>query len=64
MWDIVAECGLTRLSGHKGVVTALLFLKQNNILISSSKDTFIKFWDLDTNHCFHTIAAHVTEVNV
>lgn len=28
----------------------------------SSKDTFIKFWDLDTQHCFKTVLGHRTEV--
>lgn len=30
--------------------------------ISSSKDTFVKFWDLDTQHCFRTLLTHKTEV--
>ena len=33
-----------------------------NILVSSSKDTFVKFWDLTLQHCFKTLAGHVTEV--
>jgi U3 small nucleolar RNA-associated protein 12 len=33
-----------------------------NILVSSSKDTFVKFWDLSVQHCFKTLAGHVTEV--
>jgi U3 small nucleolar RNA-associated protein 12 len=33
-----------------------------NILVSSSKDTFVKFWDLTVQHCFKTLAGHVTEV--
>lgn len=61
-WDMIAESGVERLSGHKGVVTSVVFMKNHNVLISSSKDTLIKFWDLDTAYCFHTIAAHVTEV--
>ena len=28
----------------------------------SSKDTFVKFWDLDTQHCFKTVVGHKTEV--
>ena len=28
----------------------------------SSKDTFVKFWDLDTQHCFKTLVGHKTEV--
>ena len=27
-----------------------------------SKDTFVKFWDLDTQHCFKTLVVHRTEV--
>ena len=27
-----------------------------------SKDTFVKFWDLDTQHCFRTLLTHKTEV--
>ena len=29
---------------------------------ASSKDTLVKFWDLDTQHCFKTLTAHRTEV--
>lgn len=28
----------------------------------SSKDTFVKFWDLETQHCFKTIVEHRSEV--
>ena len=70
LWDLVAECGIIRLAGHRGPVTRLRFLppsmledyerdssSTNNVLISSSKDSLIKCWDLDTNHCFHTFVA-------
>lgn len=70
LWDLVAECGIVRLSGHRGAVTRLRFLpaslledgdhdssSANNVLISSSKDSFVKCWDLDTNHCFHTFVS-------
>ena len=30
--------------------------------LCSSKDTFVKFWDLDTQHCFRTLLTHKTEV--
>ncbi|XP_040582090.1 WD repeat-containing protein 3 [Lepeophtheirus salmonis] len=63
LWDIVNRCGLFRLKGHKGPVTDLKFLSTRpNILVSSSKDTLIKFWDLDIRHCFKTLPAHLTEV--
>lgn len=50
------------MSGHKGAVTKVAFMKEQNIVISSSKDSFVKFWDLDTEHCFNTIVDHQTEV--
>lgn len=37
-------------------------MKENNILISASKDTFVKFWDLDTDHNFLTLVGHRSEV--
>lgn len=30
--------------------------------MTSGKDTFIKFWDLSTQHCVQTIVAHRSEV--
>lgn len=60
---MVAETGICRLTGHKGVVTKLAFMKEHNIIISSSKDTFVKFWDLDTEHNFKTLVGHRSEVS-
>jgi WD40 repeat protein len=62
VWDTVAETGLCRLSGHKGPITQLTFMSQHPILITGSKDSFVKFWDLETQHCFKTVVGHRTEV--
>ncbi|XP_044726844.1 WD repeat-containing protein 3 [Chrysoperla carnea] len=67
IWDSVADAGVCRLSGHKDQITQIIFMRKRNnkyvnVLISASKDTFIKFWDLQTNHCFQTLTAHKTEV--
>lgn len=63
VWDIVNECGLYRLKGHKGPITRVLFMQSRpNVLVSSSKDTYIKFWDMSYQHCFKTLSGHVTEI--
>lgn len=31
--------------------------------LNSGKDMLVKFWDLDTRHCFKTLVNHRTEVN-
>ena len=62
VWDVVNESGMFRLRGHKGVVTQCRFLRDRNVLVSSSKDTFVKFWDLDIQHCFKTMVGHRGEV--
>ena len=63
IWDVTNSSGLFRLKGHKGVVNKVAFMKQHDwILISASSDTFIKFWDLNTQHCFKTLADHRSEV--
>lgn len=64
VWDTVAETGLCRLSGHKGPITQLTFMSQHPILITGSKDSFVKFWDLETQHCFKTLVGHRTEVKI
>lgn len=58
----MAETGICRLTGHRGVITKLTFMKEHNIIISASKDTFVKFWDLDTEHNFKTLIGHRSEV--
>lgn len=32
------------------------------IPVFSSKDTLVKLWDLDTQHCFQTLVGHRSEV--
>ena len=53
---------IIRLKGHKDVITDCLFLEKKNKLITSSKDSLIKIWDLDTQHCVQTIVNHREEV--
>ncbi|XP_037942634.1 WD repeat-containing protein 3-like [Teleopsis dalmanni] len=63
--DIVEQAGKQRLTGHNASITDGHFLQvfgQQNIVISSSKDTQIKFWNLDTQFCFKTIVDNRTEV--
>lgn len=61
--DIVSQSGKCRLSGHNAPVTDALFMSRfENILISCSKDTQIKFWDMETQFCFKTIVDNRTEV--
>ena len=63
VWDVVNQSGLFRLKGHKGPVNKVEFMQQHSwILISASSDTFIKLWNLETQHCFRTIVGHRTEV--
>ena len=35
---------------------------QTDVIISCSKDSFVKFWDLRTQHCFKTLTGHLGEV--
>lgn len=61
--DIVDQSGKCRLSGHRGAITACHFLETyDNIVISSSKDMQIKFWNIETQFCFKTIIDNTTEV--
>lgn len=61
--DLVDQVGTCRLSGHTGAVTACQFIEKfKNVVISSSKDMQVKFWNVETQFCFMTIVDHNTEV--
>uniref|UniRef100_A0A336KWX1 CSON000766 protein n=1 Tax=Culicoides sonorensis TaxID=179676 RepID=A0A336KWX1_CULSO len=61
--DVVAQAGKCRLIGHTGPITEALFMNRyENIVVSCSKDTQIKFWDIETQFCFKTIVDHRNEV--
>ncbi|KAI6152009.1 WD40-repeat-containing domain protein [Pisolithus tinctorius] len=73
IWDIVAEAGLYRLRGHRNEVTGVRFLvpqatlstsadSPSSILLTVSKDTLMKVWDLSTQHCMQTVVAHRAEI--
>ncbi|KAG0039532.1 hypothetical protein BGZ82_007766 [Podila clonocystis] len=72
VWDVEGEVGIFRLRGHKDQVTSVRFLSRPSLVeggkptdgyvLSSSKDTLIKLWDLSTQHCMETLVAHRNEV--
>ncbi|KAG6855098.1 hypothetical protein C0991_006027 [Blastosporella zonata] len=73
VWDVVAEAGLFRLRGHRDQITAIRFItpadlpststaSASGLLLTSSKDTFLKLWDLSTQHCIQTVVAHRSEI--
>lgn len=75
IWDIISESGLYRLKGHKDQITCLAFLDPKKIddetevgvsnegyVLSSSKDTLIKLWDLSAQYCRETLVGHRSEV--
>ena len=62
------------LRGHRDQITAIQFLTNIDnqpststtaaagLLLSGSKDTFLKLWDLSTQHCIQSIVAHRSEI--
>ncbi|KAH7922440.1 WD40 repeat-like protein [Leucogyrophana mollusca] len=73
VWDIVAEAGLYRLRGHRDQITAIRFISPSELpststgspsllLLTTSKDTLLKLWDLTTQHCIQTVVAHRSEI--
>lgn len=63
VYDIVDQLGKNRLTGHSGPITDTCFYEPiNNVVITSSKDTQIKFWDIETQHCFMTVVDHRSDV--
>ncbi|KAL0375010.1 UNVERIFIED_CONTAM: putative WD repeat-containing protein C3D6.12 [Sesamum radiatum] len=58
----VGEAGLFRLRGHRDQVTDLVFLDSSKKLVSSSKDKFLRVWDLETQHCVQIVSGHHSEI--
>ena len=70
--DTIDSCSLR---GHRDQITAVQFVHavsssvpstststQPGFLLTSSKDTFLKLWDLSTQHCIQTVVAHRSEI--
>ncbi|KAH8431862.1 snoRNA-binding rRNA-processing protein DIP2 [Aspergillus melleus] len=73
LWDLIAEVGLFKLRGHTDQITSLHFLDPSpellnaaglnehaGFLVTTSKDSLIKVWDLASQHCIET---HVAQSN-
>ncbi|EDV98635.1 WD repeat-containing protein 3 [Drosophila grimshawi] len=63
--DVVEQAGRQRLSGHNAAVTDAHFLQrlvEQEVVVSCSKDTQIKLWNLETQFCFKTIVDNRTEI--
>lgn len=64
VWDVEEERGVVRLHSHRSPVTSLTFVPHPTVLnhpgylLSTSLDTLLKLWDLQTSHCIHTVVAH------
>lgn len=65
LWDVVAETGISRLKGHSDQITSLHFLKLHDDgiahLLTTSKDSYLKLWEIATSHCVETHIAHRSE---
>lgn len=67
IWDRIGEVGLFRLKGHRAPITGLAFIPHPRgghpgWLISTSRDTYLKVWDLGTQHCVQTVVVGRGEV--
>jgi U3 small nucleolar RNA-associated protein 12 len=64
VWDVVAEAGQCRLRGHKDAVTDLVFLERGPfpLILSCSKDTLAKVWEVESKHCVQTLVGHRNEL--
>ncbi len=65
IWDVAGESGVARLRGHRDQVTDCVFLERANVrsgdcigraLVTTSKDGYVKVWDLDARACTQTRA--------
>ncbi|MBW0475771.1 hypothetical protein O181_015486 [Austropuccinia psidii MF-1] len=77
LWDVTGETGLFKLRGHNHRITGLVFVSasppisdpssstalppSSTHLLSTSQDTYLKLWDLQTQHSIESLIAHRSE---
>ena len=63
VWDLIAETGICRLTGHKGEITSLSFLAGNpDFIVSGSKDGLVKIWSVKLQICVQTLTESKSEI--
>ncbi len=64
IWDVVSMTAICKLRGHKDGVTGVAFIKRGSqqLLLSVSKDTLLKVWDISTQFCIQTVVGHRCEI--
>lgn len=64
VWDMVTMTAVGKLRGHTDAVTGVSFLQRGNqqLIVSVSKDTLLKVWDIETQYCIQTIVGHRCEI--
>lgn len=65
LWDIESDKPLKTLSGHKGVINTLLYLKHykdGKFIASSSLDTFIRIWNIPKGQCYLVLSNHIDDI--
>lgn len=64
IWDIRTGVGCFRLQAHTDLVTSLIFFNTNSTsyIVSASKDSYVKVFDVAAQHCVQIIAGHRAEV--
>lgn len=60
LWSILEGNGMFRLNAHVDAVTNVLIF--NSYIISSSKDSLVKIFDIDNQHCIQTITDSHSEI--
>lgn len=58
IWNADTGVLVKELTGHIADVTSLVFIKDGQVLVSSSQDRTIKIWDVENGELLSTVAGH------
>jgi WD40 repeat protein len=59
LFDVERETVSMTFQGHQQSIPTVIFTPLGNLLISGSKDSTIKFWDIVSGLCIKTISSHL-----
>jgi len=66
VWDVLGESGICKLKGHKDLISDCKFLEEKDgfkskFVVSSSIDSLIKIWNIETMDCVQTLIGSINE---
>eukprot|EP00917_Polyrhabdina_sp_WS-2016_P027758 GHVP01059280.1.p1 GENE.GHVP01059280.1~~GHVP01059280.1.p1 ORF type:complete len:800 (+),score=147.18 GHVP01059280.1:172-2571(+) len=62
IWNTSEDSPVIRLKGHKGSITDVVFIHNDETLLSTSKDSSLRVWNIETGECMQVLSEARSEI--